>query len=146
MKDEVATELFDLDSVMLDVEAIEEGRWVPLGPDFPGVEIFTCGLTAKAPRSFQTFLERSATRKERDGRGRLTSEAQDRILKEVVIEKCITNWRGFSQKGKEVPFSKEFLRFLVTDPKAKRVAAAFILAITDLEQQVADTEAAVEKN
>lgn len=132
--------MFDIETAYVDVNAIEEGRWVPLGSEFPGVEILTKGLTSTGAKLFQAKASREAPRRERTASGRLTEDAQERILRETVIEKCVQDWRGLSAGGEPLAFSKETLRMIMTEPKARRIAAAIVTAITDLE--TATTEAA----
>lgn len=138
--------LFELEDAFVDIEAIEEGRWVPLGADFPGVEIFTVGLSSKAATKFKEMLERTTPRKNRHSNGQLTEETREVILKQVVSTKCITNWRGVGSGGQPLPFTKEKLEYLLAEPKARRLAAAMINAITDLEVRKAATEEEVVKN
>ena len=61
----IAPALFELEDAFVDIDAIEEGRWVPLGADFPGVEIFTVGLSSKGATKFKEMLERTTPRKNR---------------------------------------------------------------------------------
>lgn len=125
--------MFDIESAYVDVNAIEEGRWLPLGPDFPGVEVLAKGLTSSGAKAFQAKATREAPRKERLTSGRLTDEAQERILRETIIERCVQDWRGLSSGGEPLVFSKDALRMIMTEPKARRIAAAIVTAITDLE-------------
>lgn len=140
------SDLFDIDSVMLDVDAIEQGRWVALGADFPGVEIDVRGLSSTMAKNHRQMLERRATRADMLSNGRLSTEAQDRILKETVIEHCVKNWRGLASGGKPLAFSKETLRSFLFEEKARKIANAIINAITDLETKTVDNAKAVEKN
>lgn len=139
-------EFFDLENIYVDVAAIEEGRWVPLGAEFPGVELQVRGLSSKPARKLQQQLERTAPRNKRLTNGQLTPEALDEILTEVLISRCVLDWKGIGFKGKLMDFSKEQLKAILTDPKARRFKAAVINAITDLETKKATAEEEVTKN
>lgn len=138
--------MFEIESAFLDAAAIEEGRWVALGSEFPGVEVLVKGLTSTEAQKYQSRAQRSAPRRDRLANGRLTDEAQERILKETVIEKCVMDWRGLGSKGKPLPFSKEALTSFMTEPKARKIAVAIITAITDLEQTMAEVSEEVAGN
>jgi hypothetical protein len=132
--------MFELESAYLDVAAIEEGRWQELGADFPGVAILARGLTAPGAKAMEMKLMREAPKKDRIFNGQLTEEALNRIRKKVVIEKCILDWRGLSSGGKPLPFSKETLEGIMNEPRARKIAAAMVQAILDLEQTIVAAE------
>ena len=138
--------MFEIESAYLDVDAIEEGRWVPLGADFPGVEVFARGLSSAGAKAFDMKLRREAKSKDRLSNGLLTEDAQSRIFKEVIAEKCVTDWRGLSSGGKPLPFSKDTLLGLLSEPRARKIAVAIIGAITVLEQTTKASEAEVVGN
>lgn len=138
--------LFDLEDAFVDITAIEEGRWVPLGADFPGVEIFTVGLTSKGAKKYQEMRERTAPRQNRHSNGQLTEDTKDAIIRDTVEAKCITDWRGLGSGGEPLPFTKEKLHYLLSEPKARALASAMINAIVDLELRKASTVKEVAKN
>lgn len=138
--------MFEIESAYLDVNAIEEGRWVPLGADFPGVEVFARGLSSAGAKAFDMKLRREAKSKDRLSNGLLTEDAHNRIFKEVLVEKCVTDWRGFSSGGKPLPFAKETLLGFLTEPRARAIGKAIVNAITVLEQTTKASEAEVVGN
>lgn len=144
--EEEVTPTFNIEDVYVDVAAIEEGRWVPLGAEFPGVEIEICGLSSKAAKRLQQQLERTAPRAKRLTNGQLTPEAMDEILTEVMVEKCVRDWRGIAQKGEVLPFSKETLKRFLSEPKLRRFKIAVINAITDLETKREEAQEGLAKN
>lgn len=141
-----SAKLFDLEDAFVDITAIEEGRWVPLGADFPGVEIFTVGLTSKGAKKYQEMRERTAPRQDRHSNGQLTETTKDAIIRDTVSAKCITDWRGLGSGGEPLPFSKEKLNYILSEPKARSLAMAMINAIVDLELRKAVTVKEVAKN
>ena len=138
--------LFDLESAFLDIDAIDKGKWMPLGAEFPNVEILARGLSSPDAKKLRQHLERTATREDRMANGQLTDDARDNILRLVVARKCVLDWRGVVMGGKVMPFSVVTLEGLMQEPRARRIAAAFVNAIVDLEQTTIAGEAAVTGN
>jgi hypothetical protein len=141
-----APALFDLESAYLDIDAIEGGKWLSLGADFPGVEIFAKGLSSPEAKKLQAHLERTATKDDRLSSGALTNEAFLNIQRTVIARKCVTDWRGLASGGKPLPFSVETLEGILKEPRARPLAIAIVNAITDLERTKAQQEAAVTGN
>lgn len=140
------TPLFDLESAFLDIEAIHGGKWISLGADFPGVEILARGLSCPEAKKLRQHLERTAPKEDRLSNGQITQEAAARIVAIVVARKCVLDWRGLAMGGKPLPFSVETLESIMKEPRADRVAAAFVNAIGYLEQTTVRAEAAVSGN
>lgn len=138
--------MFNLESAYLDVAAIEEGRWLPLGADFPGVEIYARGLSSAPAKALSMKLKREAPKKDRILGGQLTEEAEERIRKTVISERCVTDWRGLASGGVPLEFSKAALMSILDEPRARKIAVAIIGAIIDLEQTTEKAEAEVAGN
>lgn len=126
--------MFNLEDAYLDTDAIEEGRWLSLGADFPGVQVHARGLSAAPAKKLRAHLRRTAPRTDRLANGQLSEEAEDRILKAVIARECITDWRGLASGGKALPFSRETAEGIMNEPRARTIAAAMVNAIVDLEQ------------
>lgn len=137
---------FEIESAYLDVDAIEEGRWLELGADFPGVEIFAKGLSSTGAKALDMKLRREAKGADRLSNGQLTDEANQRIFRAVITERCVTDWRGFMSGGKPLPFNKVTLAGFFDEPRARKIAVAIIGAITALEQTTKQAEAEVVGN
>lgn len=138
--------MFELSDAYLDLDAIEQGRWLALGADFPGVEIFARGLSAPGAKRLRMKLEREAPRADRVAGGALSEDARDRIIKDVIARECVTDWRGLASGGKPVPFSVETLAGIMAEPRARKIASAIVMAIVDLEQTTVAAEAEVTGN
>ena len=125
--------MYNIEDAYIDTEAIETGRWLPLGADFPGVEVYARGLSAPGARKLRTHLRRIAPRTDRKVNGQLEDDAEERILRTVVARECITDWRGLASGGKPLPFSRETLEGIMHEPRARNIAAAIVNVIVDLE-------------
>lgn len=138
--------MFELESAYLDIEAINEGRWLPLGAEFPGVEVLARGLSSPDAKKLRTHLRRTAPKSDRLSSGQLSEEAEDNILKIAVARQCVLDWKGLSSGGKPLPFSTAALEGIMNEPRARRIAAAIVNAIVDLEQTTIAAEDAVSGN
>lgn len=124
---------FDIESAYLDVDAIDAGRWIPLGADFPGVEIHACGLSSEGAKALFERLSREAPREERHANGILTDDASSRIIRKVILEKCLKDWRGFVSGGKAVPYAKNTAEGLMSERRARLIANAIVNAIMAID-------------
>ena len=83
--------------------------------------------------------------------GDLTRDASFRILKDVVIEKCVKDWRGITEKledgtFKEIPFDKDILKQLFAHQKWEVVVSGIINAISAIDNTTEEAEAEVAGN
>lgn len=123
---------FNIEDAFLDVEAINKGKWVPLGADFPGVEILSSGISSTEAKSYMAMLRRQVPRAQLEG-GRLSTEAEERIFRKTIVEKCVHDWRGLNSGGEPLPFAKDTLEKFLTEPKARLIGQAIVAAILDLD-------------
>lgn len=98
----------DINSVLTsdeELKVIDEGTWVDDLDDAPGVALKVTGWSS---RKAQKLLDakRIAIRKKNRGR-EITSEQSEKLHREVLVEAILLDWKGFTDNGKEVPYSKE---------------------------------------
>lgn len=127
----------DISELILTNEAlavIDGGTWVDMGDEAPGVELLVCGLQSeaarKATRQKQAFLRKKGRGKE------LTDEQHSAIMKEVLAEVVLKDWRGLKSNGKDLPYSRE----LATEWIMSRAGERFSLLVLNAAQRV-DAEA-----
>lgn len=130
--------MFDIESAFVDVAAIEGGKWIELGADFPGAEIRAKGMSSTDAKAYYDKLRREAPRTDRLANGQLSDAAQERILREVILEKCLLDWRGFASAGKPLPYDRQTAETFMTEPKARKIGTAIVNAIVAID----DTRAA----
>jgi hypothetical protein len=145
-KDDTSAPVFDLASTFLDIEVIHGGKWIAVGAEYPGVEIFARGFSTPEAEKLLAHLQRSATRKDRLANGNLTGKAQFRIHVAVLSRVCVTDWRGVVIRGQTIPFSPKTLESLILEPQAEPFAQAIINAVSELQQTRAQSEASVVGN
>lgn len=138
--------MFDIETAFVDVDTIDKGTWIELGAEFPGVEIHARGFSSKDAKALYDRLRRECPRKDRMANGQVSEEANDRMMKRVIIEKCLIDWRGFSSGGKPLAYSKDTARSLLDEPKARRIAVAIIQAVGAIDDTRATVDEDAEKN
>lgn len=143
-------DFFDLEASYLDIEKINEGTWVSLGAEFKTLEVYVRGITSPGAKAMMMRLEREAPKKKRLRGGALTQKAYAEIVKQVVQEECILDWRGmYAGKGKsrrEIPFSKKTLDGIMTEPRTDHIAGAMVDAVMDLQKTTIAAEETVSGN
>lgn len=140
------TNMFEIETAYLDIDAINDGKWMALGTEFPDVEVLARGLSAPGAKKLRQHLRRTAPKSDRLSNGQLSEEAEDNILKIVVARECVLDWKGLSSGGKPLLFSTEALEGIMNEPRARRIAAAVVNAIVDLEQMTIAAEKAIVGN
>lgn len=91
-----------------DYEPIDNGRWMPVSEDDPDTQFFVIGMQSKEA---QDYLKNAAARlREQNGGKELTSEQLNQITQECLTEVCLKDWKGVTNNGEEVPFSRELVR------------------------------------
>lgn len=133
----------DINKLLVDVSAIEGGKWIPLGADFPKIEVNVCGLSSKSAKVYRDSLERKAPREDRLRDGSLTSDAQDLIIRKVILAHCLKDWKGFTQDGKPVPYNRETAELFMLKPEGRVVGKAIVEAIIALEDTRLESEEAM---
>ena len=138
--------MFEITDAYLDIDAINDGKWMALGTEFSGVEVLARGLSSPGAKKLRQHLRRTAPKSDRLSNGQLSEDAEDNILKIVVARECVSDWKGLSSGGKPLPFSTETLEGIMNEPRARRIAAAIVNAIVDLEQTTIAAEETVSGN
>jgi len=138
--------MFDVETAFVNIEAIEQGRWIELGADFPGVEIRAKGMSSTDAKALYDKLRREAPRTDKLANGQLSEAAQERILREVILDKCLLDWRGFASGGKALPYTKKAADGFLTEPKARRIGMAIINAIVAIDESRAAKAEDIAKN
>ena len=138
--------MFELKSAYLDLEAIDEGKWMPVGSEYEGFEIYARGLTSPDAEKLRNHLRRTAPKSDRESNGKISEEAEDNILRTVVARECVKDWRGIYDDGKPVPFTPETLEGLMKLRDARKIASAIVNTIVALENTTVAAEETVSGN
>ncbi len=122
----------ELENLERDIDSIEEGRWIKDLPGAGDLELKVRGLTADSVIAYRASRERAVGRQDRHQDGTLKMAASYRVLCETLAEKVLLDWKGLTEKGKEIKYSKEVARKLMLNPKMR----AFHDAVTQAAQIV----------
>jgi hypothetical protein len=130
----------DIKEIAVDSARIEKGDWIGDLPEMGDVELHVRGIGNSDYRKLQQKLIEGVPRSKRVG-GRISQEDNDRISNECLVETVLLGWRGITNGGKPLPFSKEKAREMIFEPDYRRFREAVIYAAT----LVADREDEAEK-
>lgn len=112
----------DLDDILVtddEINIVDAGAWV--APDNAGeLELFVCGMGSKEVRK-AAQAKQAAMRAKNRGK-ELTDEQNHKNGEELLYEVVLKDWRGLKQNGKDVPYSKEKAKELITSRNYKRFA------------------------
>ena len=112
----------DLNEILVtdeEINIVDSGAWV--APDDAGdLELFVCGMSSKEVRK-AAQAKMAAMRVKNRGK-ELTDAQNHQNGEELLYEVVLKDWRGLKQGGKEVPYSKEKAKELITSRNFKRFA------------------------
>lgn len=137
----------DINDLVLSDEAlavVDAGTWVDMSDEAPGVELFVTGLRSaearKAIRQKQAFARKKNRGKE------LSDEQHSEIMKEVLHEVVLKDWRGFKSDGEDLPYDSKLARGFLMDRGGERFAELVISAAQRLDAEASDYAEEVVKN
>lgn len=139
----------DISELLLSEKAIAEiddGIWIDDIAEAPGLKLKVRGWSSEKVMAVKSFKERRAPRKERDGSGHLTHNANIRIIRELVVEAILLDWDGLSEGGKPVPYSKDLARKWLTSRTGDKFLGMVSDAATQVDNRLEDTGEELEKN
>jgi len=120
----------DINELKVDATLETEGRWVPISDD---AEILVARLYNP---NFNRVLE--AKRKPHGRRVLKDVKLQERLFRETLAETVLLDWKGMTEGGKPIKYSKETaLRFLTDVREFANIVTA---AADDLENFQKDEE------
>lgn len=124
----------DINDLVLNEKAlavVDKGEWMPAGDEAPDVEFLVTGWQAEAS---QKLLKQKMASQRLKNRGKEISDEQgSRITKEVLIEETLKDWRGIKSDGKELPYSKDLARKLITARGGQRFSGMVLGAAQRLD-------------
>jgi hypothetical protein len=92
----------DLDDILMDSDAVENGVWVQYDGDF------YLRIASASTREFEEAQMRAIepfTQAVREGV--MPKDVEQRIEAELLAKRCVKDWRGLTDKGVPVPYSAE---------------------------------------
>lgn len=115
------------------VNAIDNGVWVGNLPNFEDAELLVTGTGSKEARDLLDS-KRMAMRVKSEGKP-ITNEQAARIMREVLAEVVLKDWRGITSDGKEVPYSKELATKWLTSRHGETFADIVLTAAQRVDNE-----------
>lgn len=118
------------------VDVIENGAWVGGFDDVPGVEIKVIGTTS---RTFRKAINAKIEAARADNKGAPVSpELIADLVAEAMGEVAILDWRGITNDGEPVPFSRELAKQWMTAKGGKTFIDLVAACAHRLDTKAAD--------
>lgn len=124
----------DINSLILDQAAINDGTWVSDIPGMGDVRLKVRGMRADAVTELRARKTRALPKDQRGRDGAPNAAATKRILKEVLHEAVLLDWDGMADGGKPVPYDAARAKEWLTDPRFERFADAVVAAANYVDE------------
>lgn len=118
----------DIQSLSIDVAAVEGGQWVGDLPGMGDLRLLVRGFSAPKVQALRARKLRRLPKPDRERDGQPKFEAAMRITAEVLHEAVLLGWEGLSDGGKPVKYDPDLAREWLTDPRFQRFADAVAMA------------------
>src|SRR5690625_4483828 len=105
----------DINDILVSDDAlavIDQGTWVDMSDEAPGLELKVCGLRSesarKAIKDKQTVIRKKNRGKE------LTEDQNASVMKEVLHEVVLKDWRGLKSDGEPLDYDAALAKQWIT--------------------------------
>lgn len=116
------------------LNAIENGVWVDDFESMPELGLFVLGWNSQVVKDCLRQKQVHA-RSKNDGKA-LTSDQQAQCVKETLAEATLKDWRGITNSGEPVPYSKAKAKEWLTSKNGERFANIVLLASQRVDTNV----------
>lgn len=137
----------DIKKLVLTAEAlnlIDNGTWIGDLPGAPGVEFLVVGMRSTEVRK-ALEAEQVAVRADNAG-SPLTAEQTAGCMERVLASHVLKDWKGLTDNGVEVPYSKELATKWLTSREGEKFAELVLLAVNRLDRNANDFVEVAAKN
>lgn len=123
---------------------IDQGTWVDVSDEAPGVELLVVGLRSEQARK---ELRNRQTVVRKKNRGRELSDTQHSdIMKEVLVDVVLRDWRGLKSDGEPIKYSKDLAKQWIMSRGGERFTEIVIAAAQRLDAEAESFVEEVSKN
>lgn len=126
------------------LKLVNDGTWIGDLSGAPGVELMVIGLKSDDARSLMSQKEQ-AIRLKNKGK-ELTANQTDRIIREVLAEVVLKDWKGLKQDGKDLPYSPELAQQFLVGKGGDAFVSLVIEAANTLDSYANDLADNVKKS
>ena len=126
------------------LNVIDNGAWVGDLPGYEGCRIFVRGMQSEKAQKF-VQARQAQLRSENDGEP-LTQEQHLKISREVLGEVIITDWDGFTDKGKPAKFDKKQVAAWLASRNGEKLAGIVFYGANKIDRDAESFVESVTKN
>lgn len=128
------------------LRSVEAGVWVDRIPNLGEVELRVRGMSSDLYKSSLEEALRLVPRKLRDRDGTPFLSERKRIITDLLHRVILLDWRGITEDGKVLPYSRERAQQWCTDPSYAHFADAVVYAASIVDNGQAELEEEVTGN
>lgn len=122
-----------LSEIIVDLESIEQGRWIDDIPEMPDLRLKLRGIDNSDWRRIRSKMVDAIPRQ---WRGERRAEELDRIISVLLADTVIQDWEGITDNdGKPILYSREWARRFCLEPQFRKLRDNIFIAA----QQVGDS-------
>lgn len=137
----------DINDIILSDKAldlVDNGTWIGDLDELPGVELYVTGLQSDSAQKL--MRSKQAAQRAKNRNKPLTDDQQTAIVREVLGEVVLNDWRGFTSNGKPLEFDRETVRKWLMLRNGEKLATAVLVAAQRVDQQAAELAKELSKN
>lgn len=123
---------------------IDQGTWVDVSDEAPGVELLVVGLRSEQARK-ELRSRQTVVRKKNRGRELSDTQHSD-IMKEVLVDVVLKDWRGLKSDGEPIKYSKDLAKQWIMSRGGERFTEIVIAAAQRLDAEAESFVEEVSKN
>lgn len=126
----------DIKNLVLSDEAlnvIENGVWVDDFDEAPELGLFVLGWNSQAVRD--CLRQKQVHARTQSGGKPLDSDQHSKCVRETLVEAALKNWRGITDDGKPVEYSKDLAEKWITSRNGERFANLVLFASQRVDSQ-----------
>lgn len=136
----------DINNFKRDTNTIEAGKWVGEIPNCGEMELKVRGMGSKLFTTRVAALSRARPKSERNTDGSLKNEFAILVTGQAAAETLLLDWRGLTDDGEAVPYSKELATVWCTESDYRPFLDAVLYAATVVERGVEAVKEDLSKN
>lgn len=137
----------DINDLVLSEKAlavIDKGEWMPAGEEAPDLEFLVTGLQSEGA---QKLMEKKLLDLRKKNRNKpLTQKQINQATKEVLVEEVLRDWRGLTDGGKDIPYSKALAEKYIMARGGSKFYALALTAAEELDREANSFVEDVTKN
>lgn len=137
----------DINDILVSDDAlavIDQGTWVDMSDEAPGLELKVCGLRSesarKAIKDKQTVIRKKNRGKE------LTEDQNVSVMEEVLHEVVLKDWRGLKRDGEPLDYDAALAKQWITSRNGEPFTELVISAAQRLDAEADSFVEEVSKN